>query len=414
MKRLKNIGFILLWAVLLLTGCRDDKFDIEPQLYDVSVQLSLPENYSGGSPENTTVRLINIDNQLESEGVTDANGQYTFHKVTSGNYRLWAGKKYPATEARSLGSSLVTDRDILQNRNVSLNYSQADITVTGKTDLGSKTLKESLAGLLVIKELYYTGSRTPNGKAYWSDQFVEIFNNSDETIYLDSLYIASVYGASGNSTAAAPSPYASVQDSVFLDFVWMIPGTGKQHPLEPGKSIVIAQDGMNHRDDPNGNPNSIDLSHADWETFLYRPTNQKDIDFAEVPNLTEIFASMQSTFDWIFSSYGTGIVIYHNYQPSEVHFVPRPNDTKGRILMVIPAEWVLDGVEALASADAGAYHHIPYSIDAGFVYCDGNFNLQSCRRKIEQDLDGRIILTDTNNSSEDFEVIPFPTPGTFN
>ncbi|GET30251.1 DUF4876 domain-containing protein [Prolixibacter sp. SD074] len=414
MRRLKTIGLLLIWTVTLLTGCRDDKFNVEPQLYDVSVQLSLPDSYSGASPENTTVRLINIDNQLESEGVTGANGQCTFHRVTAGKYRLWAGKKYPAAEARSLGSSLVTDRDILQNRYVSLNYNQADITVTGNTDLGSKTLKENLAGLLVIKELYYTGSRTPNGKAYWSDQFVEIFNNSDETIYLDSLYIASVYGASGNSTAAAPSPYAGVQDSVFLDFVRMIPGTGKDHPLKPGKSIVIAQDGMNHRDDPNGNPTSIDLSHADWETFLYRPENQKDIDFAEVPNLTEIFASMQSTFDWIFNSYGAGIVIYRNYHQDEVHFVPRPNDTKGRTLMSIPSEWVLDGVEALASADAGAYHRIPYSIDAGFTYCNGNFNLQSCRRKIEQEQDGRIILTDTNNSSEDFDVILFPTPGTFN
>ena len=135
MKRLKNIGLFLLGTVLLLTGCRDDKFDVEPQLYDVSIQLSLPENYSGGSPESTTVRLINIDNQLQSEGVTDSNGQYTFHHVTAGNYRLWAGKKYPAAEARSYGSSLVTDGDILQNRKVSLNYSQIGISGYGNIGL---------------------------------------------------------------------------------------------------------------------------------------------------------------------------------------------------------------------------------------------------------------------------------------
>ena len=81
-------------------------------------------------------------------------------------------------------------------------------------------------------------------------------------------------------------------------------------------------------------------------------------------------------------------------------------------IMKIPTSWVEDAFESLAFSNSGEYKRIPPSLDAGFIYCNGQFNGESCRRKVDEVINGRLIFQDTNNSGEDFEVIPFPTPGT--
>ena len=50
----------------------------------------------------------------------------------------------------------------------------------------------ALKGGLVFKEIYYSGSRTPALAGYYSDQFHEIYNNSDQIIYLDGLCIGTL------------------------------------------------------------------------------------------------------------------------------------------------------------------------------------------------------------------------------
>ncbi len=105
---------------------------------------------------------------------------------------------------------------------------------------------------LVFKEIYYTGSRTPGNGTYFSDQFYEIYNNSDEVIYADSLCIANTGGASGQTATGRTWGFRPDQQFVYLQNVWMIPGNGHQHPIQPGESIVIAQDGIDHQNDPLG------------------------------------------------------------------------------------------------------------------------------------------------------------------
>lgn len=169
---------------------------------------------------------------------------------------------------------------------------------------------------------------------------------------------------------------------------------------------------MNHRDDPNGNPNSIDLSMANFETFMKRDI-QKDIDISEVPNMTEIFASRQGTHDFIFHSSGPAVVIFKIKDIKSLEVVPYPFDNTGQTLLKLPVKNILDAFEALANATSGKYKRIPKNIDAGFQYCNGIFNGRSCRRITDDVVNGRRILRDTNNSSDDFEVITFPTPKSF-
>ena len=146
--------------------------------------------------------------------------------------------------------------------------------------------------------MFYTGTRTPNNRVYQSDHFTELYNNSNKTIFADGLHIATVTGSNG-VVNTFPTIFQEDKDHVYLDFVWKVPGSGNLNPIPPQGSFIIAQDGMRHKSDPNGNPNSIDLNQADYETYLIRD-DQRDVNFAEVPNMVEVFASRPKTQDFIF------------------------------------------------------------------------------------------------------------------
>ncbi len=398
---------------LALISCDRDYFDQVSQEYSLKIRILYPEYYTEGAAEGVTVKLVNQANTLYATQVSDASGLVEFNHIMKGTYRISAGIKLSAEEAVSLGDTVPSAEDVANGRLINLNANRQDIFVDASGELEALNLRSSIPGTILIKEVFYTGTTTPAGKAYYSDHFVELYNNTAEVIYADSIYISNCYGSNGSSDSE-PSPLQSLlPDTVALEFVWMVPGNGHSWPIEPGKSLIIAQDGMNHRDDPNGNPNSIDLSVADLETYLYRPDNQRDVDIMEVPNMTEVFYNRPNTHDWILHSYGATIVIFkvQGEWSKSVRIIPEPYDTEGHEIALIPSGWILDGFEGLAYSRSGKYKRIPVAVDAGFQYCNGIFNGQSCRRKVEDQIDGRLILQDFNNSSEDFEIIPFPTPG---
>lgn len=402
---------VFICAFILLFACEDEIFEREANLFNVDVQVFYPTHYNVSEANEVTVRLINQENGLSVSQKTTEDGYVHFTNVKKGGYRLSFGKKISSALAADYGETIISQEDIDNGRLVNLNVTMENLSLSEDIDLGTVYLKSSLPGTYLIKEVFYTGTTTPNDRAYYADHFIEIYNNTDKVLFADSLCVATVYGPNG-SADSKPTEFSADPDNVYLTFVWMVPGTGKQHPIMPGKSIIIAEDGINHRDDPNGNPNSIDLSNATWETFLLRDI-QRDIDVLEVPNMTEIFANRPNTHDFILHSYGSSVVIFKTNDPFGLEVIPEPNNTQGYTIMKLPTKDVLDGFEALAYASSGIYKRLPEVVDAGFTYCNGIFNAESCRRKVEDNIDGRIILQDTNNSSEDFEIISFPSPYVF-
>jgi hypothetical protein len=269
----------------------------------------------------------------------------------------------------------------------------------------STALAQSGKQNLIISQVYFTGSKTPSAGTYFSDQFIQIYNNSADTVYTDSLFIGDVYGNSGQINASSqPTPYASITDSVYLSNVWMIPGTGKQHPLAPGKSIIIAQDGIDHKNDPNGNANSpVNLSGADWETYNERPDN-KDADAPGVPNLTRVYFT--GGFDWLMTVFGPAVVIFTAKDTlNDLISAPVPGSTIAPRKRLHVSK-IIDGFEALMNASSSTYKRIPASVDAGFVYASGTYTTETARRKKNnsQLINGRRSFFDTNNSTEDFEI----------
>lgn len=394
------ISMFVILVIILFTACRKNKFG-GLETSSVTVNVVYPSSYSQQAAPGATVILTNTSDASVRTATTNSSGSAVFTEVIPGNYNISVNRSLTAAEAQPLTGISTA---------ISLNAAQNNVTIAGdQNPTYIIQLQGSAAGSLLIKEVYYTGSKTPSGGTYFSDQFVEIYNNSTDTIYLDSLCIGDAYGNSGliNPTSL-PTPFNTDNNNVYLSNVWRIPGTGRQHPLAPGKSILIAQDGVNHKEAAL-NPNSpVDLSAAEWETYNERPDN-RDADAPGIPNLERLYFT--GGFDWLLTVFGPGVVIF-KADFSTLEQVPVPSSALPARIKV-PNTVVIDAFEGLKDGSSTGFKRIPAATDAGFVFADDTYNMQSFRRKVGTTINGRKVLQDTNNSGNDFEKIATPTPKGF-
>lgn len=402
---LLSLGLFLGW----FTACKQT--DPIPTV-TVNVKATYPATYNQPGAAGTRITLTNTADASSTTALADASGQAVFTDVLPGTYNVAASRSLSETEALALtGIRQRVELNAVQNGVVILetpNPRQIDLRLSG-----------SALGSLVIKEVYYTASRTPANGTYFSDQFVEIYNNSTDTLYLDGLCIADAYGVSGliNPTNR-PTEFSSssltqgtFQQNVYVSNVWRIPGTGKQRPLAPGKSIVIAQDGVNHKAADLNPASPVDLSNADWETYNERPDG-RDADAPAVPNLERLYFT--GGFDWLMPVFGPGLIIFRTDNFDALAQVGIPGASAAILPRIrVPNALVIDAFEALQNGSSGDFKRIPTALDAGFVFADDTYNKQSFRRKTASTIGTRRVLQDANNSTTDFEKIASPTPKGF-
>ncbi|MFN3596435.1 MAG: DUF4876 domain-containing protein [Rubricoccaceae bacterium] len=394
--RLSRLLLALALATPFLAAC--DSGGPEVQLGALRVEVRLPEGYAQpGAPGAALTLTAQADGTTRTATTNDA-GEATFTDLLPGIYSLTARLSLSEDAAFALTGL---------RQAVELNASEPAVTLPASEPVVLQLAGSALGGL-VIKEVYYTGSRTPGGGNYFSDQFVEIVNNSTETIFADGLMIADVFGVSGQiNPGSQPTPFQSDQNHVYVNSVWRVPGSGQEHPIPPGGSLLIAQDGIDHRTDPLGNPNSpVDLSSADWETFNQRDDG-RDIDSPTVPNLERLYFT--GGFDWLLPVFGPGVVIFRAPDFDALARVPIPGSSLPERIQV-PIGLVIDAFEALQNPQSGAFKRIPVALDAGFVSASGTYTSESARRRVARVVAGRTVYQDTNNSSADFEIISPPTP----
>ena len=136
---------------------------------------------------------------------------------------------------------------------------------------------------------------------------------------------------------------------------------------------MIAQDGINHKTDPSGNPNSpVDLSKADWETFM--EVSGKDTDSPGVPNLTMMYTTITTVFDWIHSVNGAAVIIFRlpvdwqTYVATAANFKTAPGSTSATKYFLVNKSLVIDAVEILQADPTKQYKRLHNTLDAGFTY----------------------------------------------
>ena len=390
----------LILCVFLVT-CTEHEI---PSAFEFSVKVKYPAEFSqGGLVANAVVKVKNIQTGREYIDTTDVNGFAVF-SVRGGNYTITVSHSekrdliiegYPVTKK-------VLFNGALSGKLVTSDGSEFTL------QLGYSVEKEGF----VIKELYVSGSKTPELKSYGADKFFEIYNNSDQVLYSDGL----CFGVIRPTTTYQPTPWVDQNGKLMnrlplWSFVAIVPGTGKDYPIQPGKSFVVALSGLNHRDDPNGNPNSIDLSKSAWEMYV---EDGMYVDVPSVPNM--LMQRITQGTAMVFDVRGQVCILFR--LPStdlkavftdQNNYMVEPGGTFK--CFMVPWGWVVDGIENARLDDRGVYKRLPDMIDVGYIQTRGANEKVSIRRKVLEVINGRTIYKDTNNSSEDFLTDQIPAPG---
>ncbi len=425
---MKKYILMAAFAALALVGCQSGSSD-ESYLSSLTITLAAPTgDFAGESLAGTTVTLVNTSDQSTQTTQADAAGVATFADITAGTYNVTAMIKVSGSYVLT-----ATQSDVIVGRSVEKSVDLSLLAVASSDDL-------------IIKQIYYGGH--PDWSILMKDAFIELYNNTDKVIYADGIYLGETASQNTGDDDTDPVMYGTgmvdgtgveqlpLGEYIYLMRIAQLPGSGEEYPVQPGESVVIA---MNANDWTTAyNPDNaqgltaesyVDLSNATFEmsseSFLadlgFTHNSYFDTDNVAIPNIIiKYMSSVMNSAFYQMSSSGPGMVIFRQEAALDITDVvvdptsTSADDASKQRFVRVKADNVIDGVDCLYGSGAAKYRRLPNTIDAGFTYLDpaGSvmYKAKSVRRKVVEEVGGRKVLKDTNNSTEDFEQLDYATP----
>lgn len=433
----KHFLLIITLLALIIQSCSNNDENEALQPINFSIAVKYDETFSNLVTKNSAVTIVNNETGNKYTVQSDNSGIAQFNQILPGIYSVSATKVMQSIEFADTFGYTPSEAEI------NFNGSQSSLVINSASTTVEIEMKTSKVGDFVIKQIYYGGSDVKKG-ATFRDQFIEIYNNSNTVQYADGLYIAQLYGSGTTTVYAYTLPTGQFDWSksaemtmgntantnyVYASNVLKIPGTGTQYPVQPGKSIVIAQNAINHKSnytDNTGksvsilNPDlTVDLSTADFESFLGNYLGdlyQYDIQNPAVTDLDIIYWGNGNN-DMVLDPSGKLALAIFKMDPTELNSLKKYKNPKGdkNSYLQIPNSVLTDAVEL--TKDMGSSYvpkKLPAQIDGGNTYLStGAYSSKAVIRKTKTTIAGRIILQDTNNSTNDFVEIT-PNPRGFN
>ena len=397
MKHLKQFLAVALGLVLLNACKKDDNNGIPTEPLSVTFHLQAPDKVAITQYATLTLTLTELNKNEKVEKV--------YHNVSSSDFKLELSAG--SYEVRAAGSVNYTQSGTTATGEVAGFVSKIDIlTATTYTVPLSLKIIPSGEGDFIIEEIFFTGTATPEGKQYFGDQYIKLYNPTNKVLYADGLVLADSEFLTVTKRDYTPNIMA---EAFTAGSMVQIPGNGTQYPVQPGASIVIAEQGINHKEN---NPNSIDLSKADFENFY--PPRVKDVDGVGVTNninLHGIFIiNNRGNRSYVIARFPEGTAtatLQYDYEYKV------GTKLMQRQALKIPNNWIVDAVN-LSTKKGFEWIVTAPSLDAGYTYVandekDTSRYSKSVRRKVLSQNNGKTVFKDTNNSTEDFEILTTPT-----
>lgn len=290
-------------------------------------------------------------------------------------------------------------------------YKEAVVITGGSASVSLNLFLKTTQSDFVIEEVFFTGTKTPQGKQYSGDKYFKIHNNTDKVLYADGLMIAQSEFMTTDKQDYTPNIMAQ---SFAVSAVAIVPGNGTTYPIAPGEFFVIAEDAIDHKE---YNSASLDLRKA---TFEFYTEDADDVDNPSVPNMENLFSSMvihnRGFKSFVIARMPITKAKYltdytYNYEYNLVF--GGESYPMGENVYSIPNSWIVDAVNLSVESEFKWIVTAP-SLDKGWTYCgkvdsDATRYGKSVRRKtLSTTSNGKKILKDTNNSTLDFspEVKP--------
>lgn len=389
----------MIGALLSSTSCNDDDNITSVQPVSIILSVTHPEDID---PATISDETLTLKNRTTGEETTTSN--LSDIKIIPGLYDI----NYTASATLPSGAIGM------------LLGAKIGVTVEGTQNLIELSTYQMIpTDDLIIAEIFFTGTQQPSGTQYRGDDYIKLYNNTDHIVYADGL---TLFESKLNTTERIDHTPNIINTDISVQILYTVPGIGMERPVNPGEYLLIADTGIDHRD---ANPNSFDLSHADFEWYDQSSSATAiDIDNSDVPNLDKWYSYTKSYFilhNRGFKAYGIARIpidkdTYINDYKYTYNYTlvtaagefPMSTDAYR-----IPNEWVIDVVNCSIEAKY-AWNVTASELDCGWTYCgtidqDKTRFFKSVRRKVQLiEPSGRVVLKDTNNSSDDFnpECIP--------
>jgi len=364
--KMKRAIATVLAASALAAGCGKERLDRLEGVGTIVVAVTDTSGFFPGSVlgepffmDSTEVSVQSRTHMFTASRTTGESGLAVFEGLVSGTYSVFVRREV----------------NVGPNKIVFTGF--GDLNLAGEETASDTILAKTVAvSNLMINEVFYAGSCASS--YYFYDQYVELYNASNDTLYLDNVILTRQLGTI--------DPDMEIKDYVRAIYAFQLQGTGRQWPIAPGRYVVVAADAVNHRAYC---ANSPDLSKADYECFN---AQGNDYDNLQVPNFESIIPGR--TTDYLINLVHNAVVI----ATGEEYTIDENN------YMFLPIYTVIDGVEY--SANPSAAKELTVRVDAGFAGV-------GVTRYSATSVERREPGLDTNNSTFDFVNISPMTPGYF-
>ena len=394
MKHLKQFLAVAL-GLVLLNACKkdDDAINSIVGTRNLTLQLQKPDKVTNIHYGTLTLTFTELNRNDKVERIfTNLSQNELTLPLLMGSYEM----RIAATATYTLnGETVAGEMSAFVSKVDVLNDSSFPVSLSIKAKGND----------FIIEEIFFTGTATPEGKQYFGDQYIKLYNPTNRVLYADGLVLADSEFLTVTKRDYTPNIMA---EAFTAGSMVQIPGNGTQYPVQPGASIVIAEQGINHKEN---NPNSIDLSKADFENFY--PPRVKDVDGVGVTNNINLHGI------FIFNNRGNRSYVIARF-PEGTATATLQYDYEYKVAtklmqrqaLKIPNNWIVDAVN-LSTKTGFEWIVTSSSLDSGWAYVandekDTSRYGKSVRRKLLSQNNGKPIFKDTNNSTDDFD--PDVTP----
>ena len=377
-------------------SCSDDENYIKEQLTNFTFTFDATQNLEVDQYKTLKIKLTELNSGLTTEYEISNNNTINLD-LAIGTYDLTV-------------NGIVTKNNNGYVTEIKVSGLETSLNING--NIRSKTInlfKNITSNNLVIEEIFFTGSKTPEGQMYFGDQYFKITNNSDREIFADGLLIIQTAFMTVDKQDIRPN---ILNEALSAGAIIRLPGNGNTYPIPAGESIIIAEDAINHKE---FNSLSIDLSNADFQIFK---EDSDDIDNPEVPKVINVYDK------WVIHTQGyygyalvrlpdnltnENLILQNEYRYEYDYIFGGTVYPMDGYAIKIPNEWVIDAVN-LSVQSIHQWLVTSPILDMGWTSVtqfDGDENRfgKSVRRKIiGQTSIGTNLLKDTNNSTQDFDA----------
>lgn len=375
---------MLLAVMVVMAACTSD--DNATTALTVNVKVEMPEGFNADAVyAGHTVTMGNYT------ATTDETGVATFTGVIPDVYDLSTSCDITAEEYREMTG------EESQNSDYVISGALLNQTVATETQITIQT-SVSVKQSLVISKVRYQGGKDANNRNSVVAKYLELFNNSDEAVDISGLYIGLV-----ESESSTPAYLLGVTpEYIYLKQVFRFP-TDREIMVAAGASVLIANSAVDHTSN-----NDVDLSDADFEA---KDQSGRTTNNPEVPEIEQVYS--YTTISNMNLAHGgpCSVVLFQTDENlNNWERVYKQGASSGNQYLKTPIKYVIDGVDCLRNiANTGVNvdtKRLYDYIDAGYTNVEATnaYSQEVVYRKIAQTVDGRNILADTNNSSNDFAV----------